>query len=956
MKNIRKFLITFMLFLGIVLPIAGNSYAKEYLEADMKVSGKDEIIVEVENKSEDVLKNLKFDFSFDKNIKLKEQAKTLKTLNSGEKYSFKVKVENNKKDTVKESNSRDIPRTAIPFFGYTGVVLSSIALIYLIFKKKSIQRFFVLFVFLFTTIFSNFKTTDANELKYLNDTQEFKRVLHILDEDTNTTLKVNFDRIDDKEVGNITIPNNVEGTGNITEVNDTVSNNNSEGPLITIENNDRDIVLISGMIYDSSDELIEEGSFELYQNDKKIQKIDLKQEDEGYIYFHIDKNKEYILKNDKVEIKILAKKDNDINVENIKGKFELGKLYKDDVAKVRFRPSTIVLSEAFDYDVDIKTATITIDQKYELKAGDVLILPANNKYMYGFNFRVVSSSISKDKTIVKITYIEDQKEIISLVEYKEIVSLDKMMFTPAEGVEVIDKNKKVEDPMNRSWLSISGNGEESISLSDKLLKKNEDDISLTISFTGTIAYDYTIDLIDTERNNLYTKFTLEKEVNIEANEVLSGDKTVKFGDLEYPIGPYLTIKGELSGYIDASGQFSINVNYKKTDEVEFHNGKINKSDDTELSFGASLSGEAVLGIKLTGKLYVLSGPTKWLFDKATRLFKISDNSLIKIEVKGGLSLEGEFSVKLLSYSKDENVKILKPDGKIELYTVISGGINVPILEKIVKLEGNIEYKSLVYKFPKEKIEEVSTKEGRKELSDRISNDVIEDIKKTNPNNDADILLLIDNSHSMNFKLYDNELSRLDATNAVVRNIIDDLFKSGLDIRIGILNYAGDTRLLQEFTNDKELLINSLPKDTNSATFTQNGLYESRKLLDKSNSKKKILIHITDGVPNRVFKKTGNSYNYDQYEYFGGLFASFTFEDLKSALLGVEHEQKILKNSGVNVYNVGMLLLQDDFKDIEDVENDESLKEEVRNIVKQTFSTNVYRYYDIREKVEVDLTE
>lgn len=138
----------------------------------------------------------------------------------------------------------------------------------------------------------------------------------------------------------------------------------------------------------------------------------------------------------------------------------------------------------------------------------------------------------------------------------------------------------------------------------------------------------------------------------------------------------------------------------------------------------------------------------------------------------------------------------------------------------------------------------------------------------------DIVFVVDDSSSMGEKI-DGDVTRRDVIKAGIKSFIDSLNGTDYDLRIGLQTYAGFEKMVGynkygqivkyfypkdnsvpisekvALTNIKDLnsndILNKIFNRDGQATFTQYGLSEGANKFTDS-TRKKVMIHLTDGVP------------------------------------------------------------------------------------------------------------
>lgn len=140
----------------------------------------------------------------------------------------------------------------------------------------------------------------------------------------------------------------------------------------------------------------------------------------------------------------------------------------------------------------------------------------------------------------------------------------------------------------------------------------------------------------------------------------------------------------------------------------------------------------------------------------------------------------------------------------------------------------------------------------------------------------DIVIVLDNSSSMK----DN--NRVKVAKKTLTTFVNNVLRNGKGkVRFALVTYGSDVfdgryidngkfkgkapdYCVKDFTTDANKIINKVPRNVPKdrygekrigGTFTQSALREAASILDKSNAKKKIIVHLTDGMPTYSHKMT-----------------------------------------------------------------------------------------------------
>lgn len=132
-------------------------------------------------------------------------------------------------------------------------------------------------------------------------------------------------------------------------------------------------------------------------------------------------------------------------------------------------------------------------------------------------------------------------------------------------------------------------------------------------------------------------------------------------------------------------------------------------------------------------------------------------------------------------------------------------------------------------------------------------------KETSKSNDTEIILVIDNSASMDLKTAEGKTRKSILLDSA-KNLVNTTFDTSNNVRMGIVKFCGETGLwaplyaasvITEPTSQREDVIAGLTtiedKSTESGTNIQKGLIKAEELFSESNGNK-VIILLTDGCP------------------------------------------------------------------------------------------------------------
>lgn len=124
--------------------------------------------------------------------------------------------------------------------------------------------------------------------------------------------------------------------------------------------------------------------------------------------------------------------------------------------------------------------------------------------------------------------------------------------------------------------------------------------------------------------------------------------------------------------------------------------------------------------------------------------------------------------------------------------------------------------------------------------------------KANQDN-AEIILLLDDSGSMSTQC-DNSITRKKKVIDSAVNLVNSIYKNTKTIKMGIVKFSSSASAIQSLTDDKNAILNSLNNEAarapEGATDLAAGIRTAKDTFSKE-AKNKILVVLTDGVPNDV---------------------------------------------------------------------------------------------------------
>lgn len=430
-------------------------------------------------------------------------------------------------------------------------------------------------------------------------------------------------------------------------------------------------ILISGTATDSKGQVIKNTTLSLEVSGKKIESISVPAD--GYFYFHIEKNKTYIVSGTNFKVEILAKTENDIQIKKVVGNFQLGRQSSSAAGQVTLQPSTIDLKDVTNYQVNESAKQVTLPTNQEVQTGDDIILPPSAQYPNGYAFEVVSATSSNGKTTIQTRETSfDQLVKQADVETTQLLGIGQ--FIPADEVQVLPSNYN-SSSVHQENGAIAQTGTINVKLS-------KDGVSIEASLTGEIRAGMEYNVFELQK----TKIFVSPSFSIKAKLAYSKDKKAKtvFPLGIIPISLYntlrvnalvsaiVTVDGKVEIAISAESKFSGEIGLKEMQPYSSITNTLTTSLELTLSgekssgisldfkpgiaqidlgnfdIGSYTGVEGEISTKLVSKN--LSNPTvEWLTGKATLFSKITAGYEIKIGIGNfkAIDLEGRFTDKKL---------------------------------------------------------------------------------------------------------------------------------------------------------------------------------------------------------------------------------------------------------------------------------------------------------------------
>ena len=620
--------------------------ADQEIKTSINSNGQDTITINVENQQERPLENLSYQLDLPAGYELVDKLPTLQELGSHQTHKFDVKI---------KKTSKALPSTGETWSKYTliGILITSLLLVAYYLSKT---RKFIFFIFFIVSLLGI-----GGFVKAAPTYKEFSvsHRISLFDNKIPVTLHIYFE---DKQPSKVDVSKQNSGeTHSEEEVENqekepsqpTVSEKPTTTPVVPSQPTaDEDTtttprltppeeILISGYaISGTTNKALEETNITISAPNIALQTVET--ENDGYFYTHLIKGLTYTLVAKDFKVRLTANSNNNLQIENILGRFSAGKQTIIDSGEVILQPSVAVFDTIVDYTVSDKEHHVTLAEERKLNSGDIIVLPANGTYPSGFAFKVISSNIVNGKTEIVVT---DAKldEVTKNISYHEKFDVDQATFKPAEGVTVTEEGS---DQWNRS-VSISAT---------KKLHTRISGIDVDLIIKGSVEAD--IQLVN---NKLYVKPALDIELSSKYNAKATINAEVKVGELVFTSQTGVNIQTELYLFVNASGSLDI-----KTKSNFGVSAEIGLKDKTPYY---------VPNISLSNKIDVDMNALLKIGPKTIIRPRFLNLSIVSFDTSVGLGLEGQFHASV-TQKNTENPILDKASGKVLLFGDYTMGYNI----------------------------------------------------------------------------------------------------------------------------------------------------------------------------------------------------------------------------------------------------------------------------------------
>ena len=444
-------------------------------------------------------------------------------------------------------------------------------------------------------------------------------------------------------------------------------------------------VVVSGHAFDSKSNAIEEKSVSIYKDNKLVAETNT--DFDGYMFTHLITNQSYTLKSDGFEAKITPLPYGDPIIENIKGHFELGRKYSDDMIAYHLKSNVIYVNDG-QYQSEIDDGKkVVLSKEIDARVGDVLIIPPSKIYETSKAIKINSISTINNQSVIEYS-VPSLYEVVQNINTKAWSSnINRATFIPAEGVTV----KKASNTDQGLFRSVSLEGSllsASVSLTGK--KKNDDKSikgALSFNISGKVwsnavnlnFWTPKIDFMNFDINNelsFTTEGSLEFSKSAEWKTRAPESIEKKLGELilATPVtGMTVNIPIMLKISVDGSISVSISSTYSIQNSIKFKNGVLEPKHTADLK-------KTVTEFK--AKATVKVGPEIKVEPKILGIDTVS------VSADAGVGIDASFSMTGEEYEKNQ-INYIKNKSSLKLFVRETGYLTLKakleILEQLKSL-------------------------------------------------------------------------------------------------------------------------------------------------------------------------------------------------------------------------------------------------------------------------------
>lgn len=290
-------------------------------------------------------------------------------------------------------------------------------------------------------------------------------------------------------------------------------------------------VVVSGHAYDSNNNALEERSISVYKDNKLITEVNT--DFDGYMFAHLISNQSYTLKSNNFEAKVTALPYGDPIIENIKGRFELGRKYSDDMVDYHLKSKVIYVNDGRYQSESDDGKKLVLSKEIDARVGDILVVPPSKIYETSKAIKIKSIITINNQSVIEYS-VPSLYEVVQNINTKAWSSnISSATFIPAKGVTV----KKASNTDTSLFRSVSLEG--SFSSSVSLTGKRNDDKSikgmLSFNIEGKVWSD-AVDLNFLSPKLDFMNFDINKEFKFTTEGSLEFSTSKDIKSLEIPLG------------------------------------------------------------------------------------------------------------------------------------------------------------------------------------------------------------------------------------------------------------------------------------------------------------------------------------------------------------------------------------------------------------------------------------
>lgn len=290
-------------------------------------------------------------------------------------------------------------------------------------------------------------------------------------------------------------------------------------------------VVVSGHAYDSKSNAIEEKSVSIYKDNKLVAETNT--DFDGYMFAHLISNQSYTLKSNDFEAKVTALPYGDPIIENIKGRFELGRKYSDDIVDYHLKSKVIYVNDGRYQSESDDGKKLVLSKEIDARVGDILVVPPSKIYETSKAIKIKSISTINNQSVIEYS-VPSLYEVVQNINTKSWSSnISSATFIPAKGVTV-KKESNTDTSLFRS-VSFEGSFSSSVSLAGK--RNDDKSIKGMLSFNieGKVWSD-AVDLNFLSPKLDFMNFDINKEFKFTTEGSLEFSTSKDIKSLEIPLG------------------------------------------------------------------------------------------------------------------------------------------------------------------------------------------------------------------------------------------------------------------------------------------------------------------------------------------------------------------------------------------------------------------------------------